>query len=93
MAGDAVGDEARPRQLDHRADGEVELVGRLLAGHPLDQAAHQLELLLVGHERDHDLELRRLPRALADGQRGPHDRPRLHLVDLRVQDPEPHAAG
>ena len=50
VLGDPVGHEARPRQLDHRADRQSEPGGAvLLLGDALDQPAHQLELLLVGH--------------------------------------------
>ena len=62
-----------------------------LGRHAVDEPAHQLELLLVGHERDHDLEVRRLPVAL-HGAGGAHDRAHLHLVDLGMEDAEPHAA-
>ncbi len=40
----------------------------------------------------HDLDERRLAGLLGDGQRGPDDRTHLHLVDLRVEEPEPAAA-
>ena len=93
--GDPVGDEARARQLDHRADGAARCRSRRgpRSSHDaVDHLAHQLELLLVGDQRDHDLELRRCAGALADGPRGAHDRLHLHLVDLGVQDPEPDAA-
>ena len=51
------------RQLDHRADQVVErLAGRceLLGDRLLDERAHAAQLLAVGDERDHDLDLRLL---------------------------------
>ena len=91
--GDVVGQEARARQLDHRADRVVgRVLHALLVGDALDQLAHQLELALVVDERDHDLEVGHLARALAHGLGRAHDRPHLHLVDLGIEDPQPHAA-
>src|SRR5919199_1462791 len=54
--------------------------------------AHQRELLLVRDERNHDLELRRLSRRRLHRLGRPHDRAHLHLVDLRVEHAETHAA-
>src|SRR3954452_18163837 len=45
MLGDAVGHEARARQLDHRAHVEREFSLGLLLVHPLHELEHQLELL------------------------------------------------
>ena len=58
----------------------------------LDELAHELELLLVGDERDHDLDLRCGTGARLHGDGGPRDRAHLHLVDLRVHDREAAAA-
>jgi hypothetical protein len=40
---------------------------------------------------DHDLEVRRPAGALAHGHGGPEDGARLHLVDLGMEQDEPHA--
>jgi hypothetical protein len=89
-----VGQEARPRQLDHGADEEVLAVDhRGVLGAAQDEPAGQLELALVVDERDHDLQVRLVARAVVDGVGGGEDRPDLHLVDLGVQDPEAHPAG
>ena len=89
--GDLVGPDARARQLDHRA-AEV-LDRRLLGRDALGQLAQPRELLAEADERMHDLDERRLPRALLDRRRGAHDRAHLHLVDLGPLEPEPAAAG
>ena len=52
-----------------------------------------VELARVGDERDHHLDRRGVAGALAHRSRGAEDRARLHLVDLRVQEAEAHAAG
>ena len=68
VARDLAGHEASAGQLDHRADaegapGREALVGR----HAKHQLARLLELVRVGHQRDHDLDARRPAGALADG--------------------------
>ena len=84
-----VGDEARPRQLDHRADDVVLALAQPVAlADPDDHRAQLGQLGLEVDERDHDLQLRRRRR----GAGGEHDRLDLHLVDLGVHDPEPAAA-
>ena len=94
VLGDPVGDEARPRQLDHRPDRVVlALADALLVADPHHELAQDLELLLVVDERDHDLDVRRVAGALLDRRGRAHDRLDLHLVDLGHQDPEPAAAG
>ena len=66
MLGDPVGHEARARQLDHRADRVVLAhFEPLLVADADDELAHDLELLLVVDERDHDLDVRRLAEAFA----------------------------
>ena len=93
MLGDPVGQQAGPRQLDHRPDQVGAGLGALLAADPLDQPADQLELALVVDQRDHDLDLRGLAAAGPRRCGRPEDRPALHRVDLREEDPQPHAAG
>ena len=61
--------------------------------HAHHAVARELELARVGDERDHDLDHRRAARALVHGARGAEDRPRLHLVDLRVNEAQPDPAG
>ena len=63
--GDPVGHEARARQLDHRPDRRPRPVAALLVDDAVHQPAHDLQLLLVGHERNHHLELRRVAVRLA----------------------------
>ncbi len=53
--GDPVGLQAGPGQLDHRADQVARVA--LCVGDPGDHAAHQLELALVGDQRDHHLDI------------------------------------
>ena len=90
MPGDRVRARARPRQLDHRADRVVLARNQpLAASNAVDELSHQFELVLIVDERDHDLRVRRLGRRLGR----PQDRLDLHLVDLRVEDPEPAPAG
>ncbi len=69
-----------------------QVLGVHLLDHVLDPRAQDRDLLLVGDEREHDLDLRQLARPLAHGARGGHDRLHLHVVDLRGDDPEPRAA-
>src|SRR5579862_412552 len=88
--GDLVGDQRRPRQLDHRAD-EIALVPDL-AGDAVDQRLQHLELLLDGDQRDHDLGLDRLAAGALDLGGRLQDRPHLHLVDFGIGDAEPAAA-
>jgi hypothetical protein len=81
---DEVGLEARPRQLDHRPDEEVGAALEAEArGDPDREVAHELELALVGDERDHDLDLRRRAGALAHRGGRAEDRLELHLGDVR----------
>ena len=89
MLGDLVRAHAGARQLDHRADEVLERV--LLGGDAHGQLAQAPQLLAEADERVHDLDERRLARALVDGTRGADDRPHLHLVDLRED--QPHAAA
>ncbi len=88
--GELGGAQRRARQLDHRADQVVErLAGRLeLLRHGLlDERAHPPQLLPVGDERDHDLDLRLLG-VPARRERAAHDRAHLHHVDLGVHERE-----
>ena len=86
---DPICNKTRTGKLDHGPDGVVlPFVQPFLVADPDHQRAHDLELLLVVDERDHDLRVRRLVHRL----RRAHDRVDLHLVDLRVEDPEPAAA-
>ena len=55
--------------------------------------AAQRRLARVRDQRDHDLQARRLVALGANGGRGAEDRAHLHLVDLGMDQPEPHAAG
>ena len=88
-ARDQVGDEARPGQLDHRPHRVVlALAHVVLVAHGHDQRPRDLELVLVGDERDHDLGMGRLVDRLGRA----HDRVDLHLVDLGIQDAEPDPA-
>ena len=89
MSCDQICNKTRARQLDHGPDRVVlDLVQPLLVADPDHELAHDLQLVLVVDERDHDLRVRRLVHRL----RRPHDRPDLHLVDLGVHDPEPAPA-
>ena len=90
LAREPVGDEARPRQLDHRADDVVVALAQAVPlADPHDHLAQLGQLGLVVDERDHDLQVRRRRRRA----RGEHDRLDLHLVDLGMHDPQPAAAG
>src|SRR5580693_9718111 len=94
VPGDLARHEARARELDHRADAEVATDRKaLLLADPQHQIARQLELADVGNERDHDLDARRAVCPLADRARGAEDRPRLHLVDLRVHESQSDSSG
>ena len=90
MLGDLVGADTGPRQLDHRPDEVVELA--LLGGDADGQLAQPAQLLAEAHERMHDLDERRVPAPLPYGDRGPHDRAHLHLVDLGKEEAEPAGA-
>ena len=93
MLGDLAGRQARARQLDHRAQHEVAIgLDALLDGDAQHEVARDRELVGVGDERDHDLDARGVARALAHRARGAEDRARLHLVDLGMDQPQPHAA-
>ena len=89
---DPVGDEARARELDHRPDQRAHVVGAHLRDHVLHPRAQDPDLLLVGDEREHDLDLRRVAEPVADRAGGGDDRLHLHVVDLRGDDPQPRAA-
>ncbi len=92
VLGDAVGDHARARQLDHRADGVRDPGAReRLVHRGDDERAQPPELLGVHHERDHDLGVNG-DAGLADLDRRLADRLHLDLVDLGVGDREPAAA-
>ena len=94
VLGEGAGHDARARQFDHRADGVIgALAHALLLRDPHDQFAYQRELAVVVDQRDHHLGVRRAAGAFAHRARRAHDRRDLHLVDLRVQDPEAAAAG
>ena len=69
-----------------------EMLGVELTDDVLDALAQDLDLLLVGDERDHDLHARGAAVALLDRERGLDDRLDLHVVDLRRDDAEPRAA-
>src|SRR5262245_46072024 len=94
VVGDLLGDEGRPRDLDHRADdvrhGRPHL-GEDPVGHPPGLLERLLHLADGPGERDHDLRLH-ADALLGDGAGRLHDRPHLHPVDLRVRDAEPAAA-
>src|SRR5512133_1377649 len=93
LLGDPVGQEACTRQLDHRPDRVVGgVLHALLVGDALDVVAHEVELALVVDERDHDLEVGHRAGAIAHRLGRKHHRPDLHLVDLRIEEPEAHAA-
>ena len=83
--------DAGARQLDHRPDEVLDLA-LLLGASRIGQLAQAPQLLAEADERMHDLDERRLARPLAHGDRGAHDRPHLHLVDLRIHQAEPAAA-
>ena len=86
---DPICNKTRAGKLDHGADGVVlDLVQPLLLADPDHELAHDLDLVLVVDERDHDLGVRRLVHRLRRAQ----DRVDLHLVDLGVEDSEPAAA-
>ena len=85
MLGYPVSHEAGARQLHHRADGQVQVVRLLVGDHLLEPLAHLLELVLVGHQRHHHLEQRRLARLLAHCDGGADDRAHLHHVHIRLQ--------
>ena len=91
MRGDLVRAHAGARQLDHRPD-QIREVASLLGRDADGELAQPAQLLREGDERVHDLDVRRLAGALADGQGGAHDRADLHLVDLRPLQAEPAAA-
>ena len=65
---------------------------RLLGRDALGQLSQARELLAEADERVHDLDERRVARALSDGSGRPHDRAHLHLVDLGPLQAEPAAA-
>ena len=54
--------------------------------------AHELELALVGDQRDHDLELRGAARRSRTASAARTIASHLHLVDLGEDDAQPHAA-
>src|SRR5207247_907275 len=91
---DLVGEQRRPRHLDHGPD---EILHR--DPHLRDDAVGDLLRLRVGElhladgagQRDHDLGLDRHARGRRRARRL-HDRPHLHPVDLGIGDPEPAAA-
>ena len=87
---DLVGSDAGARELDHRA-AEVLHLRRFFLRDVHGQLAQPPQFLLERHERMHDLDERRLPRAVLDGVRGTDDRAHLHLVDLRPLEAEPAA--
>ena len=94
MLGDVLGEQGRPRELDHGADSVVD--GRALLGHDglgnLDgMLAADLKFARGRDKRDHDLgdHIHPLARQLA---RSLEDRADLGLVDLRCSDTNPAAA-
>jgi hypothetical protein len=87
---DLVRAHARPWELDHRP-AEVLDVARLL-GRSHGELAQAAKLLGEPDEWVHDLDEGGLAGAALDRGGGAHDRPHLHLVDLRVEEPEPAAA-
>ena len=90
LARNLVGTDTGARQLDHRPDVVVKLP--LLRGDRDRQLAQPAELLLERDQRVHDLDERRVARPLPHRDRRPDDRADLHLVDLRMEQPEPAAA-
>ena len=92
FVGDVVGAQAGARQLDHRADRVVlaALEPVRLGGAP-DESEQQLELAAVVDERHEDLGVHPDAAPACREQRA-EDRAHLHLVDLGVEETEPHAA-
>ena len=93
---DLVGRQRRPRNLDHRADQDVELALVLLllldVGDRLpDLIGQHLQFLGRADERDHDLGLG-VDLLLLAGDDGLDDRLHLHLQNLRIRDRQPAAA-
>ena len=89
-----VGGQGGARQLDHRADEELQVhagLGAHVAGHLDDVLLDGLELLHVGDQRDHDLDARHAAGPDPVG-RGLQDRARLHLEQAGDDHAEAHAA-
>jgi hypothetical protein len=84
------GADAGARELDHRPDQVLDVA--LLVGRLDRELSEPPQLLLEADERVHDLDERRVAGSLVHRRRGADDRPHLHLVDLGVEQPEPHAA-
>src|SRR4030095_3364836 len=90
LFGDFVRTNAGSRELDHRPN---EVLGLALRRRGVDgELAKPAQLLLEAYERVHDLDERRLSGPLAHCDGGADDRPHLHLVDLRILEPEAAAA-
>ena len=81
VLGDLVGPDARARELDHRAARGSSTAGSSAATRSVSSRRRRSSSR-EADERMHDLDERRLARALLDGERGAHDRAHLHLVDL-----------
>ena len=91
---DLVGHDRGARQLDHRADRDVDLdalLGHDLGDDLLALGTQHLELGLERHERDHDLGARVLAGLLELAGRL-RDRAHLHGVELGEHDAEAAAA-
>ena len=88
MAGDLAGDQARPRQLDHRAQHEVAVgLDALFDGHSEHEVARHRELPGVGDQRDDDLHARGVARTVPDRARGAEERPKRTLGTPRTTSP------
>src|SRR3989442_15026834 len=91
---DLVGEQRRPRHLDHGPDRVLQRDAHLrddAVGDLLCLGVGELHLADGAGERNHDLGLDRHARG-RHGARRLHDRAHLHPVDLGVRDPEAAAA-
>src|SRR5438445_587758 len=94
LLGDLVRDEAGARDLDHRAELEVDLRAALPLHRRGDRHHLLVEPIELPHradERHHDLGLR-LDAALLAVDRRPEDRADLHLEDLGIHEEQAAAA-
>ena len=94
VGGDFVGGERAARHFDHRADEVFDLDALLfhhIGGDAIDDQLLILQLLYEADERNHDLR-NHLEAFLVQPAGSFHDGARLHLGDLGIRDPEPHAA-
>jgi hypothetical protein len=82
-------------QLDHGADHISELFAAFFlngVSNCGNAVAQKIQLGLEPNQRDHDFQIDCVARFPLRIERGFKDRPRLHLVNLRIADPEPAAA-